>query len=169
MRGNPEALQQRYRPIPRPGIDALTGRRVGELARLAAAQPEVQEVGHHQQGLRPLQLWIIVNHHGQELVQGVDRHELDPGGGVDFLARHAAKSLIQHALCTPVAIVIGVADQLVGAVQQRKIHAPGVQADPGRTMSIAGAAAQSVGDLTEQPQDVPVQMTGDLDRAVREP
>jgi hypothetical protein len=81
---------------------------------------------------------------GEELIDGVDRHVLDPGDLVAADTRGTLRALV--------AIVEGEAEHAPLLVQQRVVHAPGVDAD-----AIELAAAQRLERLREQVQQVPVQ------------
>ena len=52
VRGDAEAVEERPRPVARPGVEALARGRLGVLGHDAAAEEVVEEVRHHQQPVR---------------------------------------------------------------------------------------------------------------------
>ena len=89
----------------------------------------MKQVGHHQQRLGNVQKRRRRPLHGQKLIQRVELHELQTGLPEDFLPRHDGESSLQHAVVAAVAIMIGIAQQLVASPQQAEIDAPGIDAD----------------------------------------
>ena len=146
-------------------IEALGGGGIGEFAGQAAAQPVVEQVGDGEKGLGSSKLRIIGNYHRQQLVQGVDLHELDAGLGEDFRLRNPLEGFFQHAIGAGVAVVIGLAQQGTILVQQGKIHAPGIecQAFQGKLLC---RNRNSVLDLVPQAGHIPMQAGGVVHRLV---
>jgi len=126
-----EAFEQARRPGARERVERLAGAGDGVLVDLATCQPEVQQVRYEQQGFRGVQRRLAAHGRGIELDEGVQVHELDTGCTEDLGLRHAAEHLIQHPFRAAVAVVVWIAEQSVLAVEQRVVHAPGVQPDAG--------------------------------------
>jgi len=105
-----EAPEQIPSPIAGTWVEALCGGRVGELAGLDAGKPVVEEVGHHQKGTGHTECTVPLAPHGEQLVQGVDFHELDARLVENDLARHDAKRGVQHALGTGIPVVARIAE-----------------------------------------------------------
>ena len=63
--------------------------------------------------------------------------------------------------------MIGVADQCALAVQQRIVHAPGIEADAGQLFAVLADRPGHAGlDLGPQTHDVPMQPIGEADRSI---
>ncbi len=168
-RGNAQPLQHVARPIAGPGIVELAGGRLRELADLASSEPEVEEIGHHQQPLGRLQLGGVAEGHGQELVQGVELHELDARALEDFLAGDAAEGFLHHAVGSGVAVVVGVADEPIVAIQQGEVHPPGVQPHGGQAgAELLDARLQTALHLGEKAQHVPMEVSQHTHRPIGE-
>ena len=138
-------FQQRRGPCAAPRVIALGGRGVAELAGGSAGKPVVEEVRHGEERGRTLQRRRLVDHHGKQLVEGVDLHELDAGLREDLLAGHAFEGLLQHAVCPIVAVVVGVADQSALPIEQAEVDAPGIQADARKRPELAGQRDRALG------------------------
>ena len=107
--------------------------------------------------------------HRQQLVQRVDRHELDAGGRVDLLARHRrAHAGLHHPHGPCVPVVDRVRQQPAARVEEPEVDAPRVDTDRGDG-TIGAGTTQARGDLAEQVQEVPVQRAGQRHRDVGEP
>ena len=90
----------------------------------------MHQVGDHQQRLRRLERRVVLGGHRGELVDGVDRHELDARALVKLAGRtlrEHAPSIASRRVAVP--IVEGVLNQSACAVEQREVDAPGVDAD----------------------------------------
>jgi len=168
--GDAQSLQHRLRPAARVRVVELGGGRVGELVGLAAREPEVQQVGHHQERAGGLQQGRVVQAHRHQLKERVQLHELDAGRAVDLLARHEAEGLLHHAVRAVVAVVVGQAEQFVVAVEQRVVHAPRVHADSVQIRAaLAHAPRQAVLDLRKEARRIPVESAQEPLRFIREP
>ncbi len=61
-------------------------------------------------------------------------------------------------LSTPIAVVVGVAQELPLRIQQAEIHRPGIDADPGQRFVIAGGIGPDPGlDLPPEVRCIPVE------------
>ena len=168
-RGQPQLLQHRPGPVAGAGIVALAGGGDGELADLAPRQPEVEQIGHVEESPGCVQQRRPLHSHGQQLVEAVQLQELDARALEDLLPRHTSEGFLHHAVGAAIAVVIGIAQQLVAGVEQPEVHAPGVQAQAGRASPTAfDALGQAAFHFLEQPQDVPMQVAEQAHRAVGE-
>ena len=167
--GSAELLEQLRGPVAVDRIVELARAGLGHLVALHAGQQPVEQVGHHQQRLGHVQQRRAAELHRQQLVERVELHELQAGVAEDLLAADDAEGLFHHAVGAAVAVMIGIAQQLVAAAQQAEIDAPGVDADAGDAVApFAARGPQALADVGPLAQQVPVQAAGDLDRAVLE-
>src|SRR5206468_3866574 len=127
--GDVEPLEKPDRPRTLARIEALRGRRVGELADTGARQPVVHEVRDQEQVLGDPQSWILVRCHRRELENRVDRDQLDAGPLVPLAARYAGEDAVDGARPPRVAVVARVLDQPAPAIEQPEVDRPGVDAD----------------------------------------
>jgi hypothetical protein len=165
-----DRLEQRRRPGPRAGVEQLGGRRVGVLAGARPAQEQVAEVGQHQQPIRRRRQPVADV--GGELVDGVDRHELDAGAGEDRVAPEPGADVLHHAVGARVAVGDRLFEDPAAAVDQAIVHAPGVDADAGdwgaaRRGRRAGRRHPVAEPLLET-REIPSQVPGREPRSVGE-
>ena len=166
-RRDAEALEHRACPVAGAGVEGLAGRRERVLGHAGAGQEVGEQVGHHQQPVGVPQERIVRARHRQELVDGVDGHELDAGRGVDLVPGHQRERALDHAVGPRVAVVDRVREQPPALVEQAEVHAPGVDADRGHATG-SPRLAQAGRDVAEQPQGVPVHRPGHGHGHVRE-
>ena len=160
-------LQQVGRPLPRPRVDELRRRGVGELGRHLAGQPVVHEVRDGAEGDGGVDEPRRRAAGGVELIQRVERQELDAGDGVDLVGRDAFEDGFHDAVGALVAIVVRVLQEDALLADERVVAAPGVDADAvdGR----AGGALHPLLELEPDAEDIPVERSVLPDRLVDEP
>src|SRR5215208_1984720 len=168
----PEDARREIHPleeVPSPStlleIEELRSCGVGILAGLLAGEPVVHQVGDQEHSLGGLEEGR--SPHGEELVEGVYREELDACDLVDLLLRHEPEGLLHHALCARVTVVVGVRDERPFPIQKPEVHAPGIYSYA-LDLLLPHGFRQPVLDLREEPQNVPVQPIGQADGRVRE-
>ncbi len=155
-------------PGPRPRVEQLGRRGVGPLPRPPAGQEPGEQVGHHQEGFGHLQDRRVGQSHRQQLIERVERQELEPGDLVDPLARDPAEGRLEHAVRPRIAVVDRVAQQRIPAPDQAEVDAPGVDPHAVEPRVGRGRFAEGDLDLFEEPGQVPVQGVEDPDRPVGE-
>ena len=103
----------------------------------------------------------------QQLVEGVELHELQTGLREDFRTRHPPEGFFHHAVCPGVPVMKRLAEQFAVLRQQRKVHAPGVSAHRDDVPSVFFARQrQAVLDLGPEAQHIPAQRARQRHRAV---
>ena len=103
---------------------------------------------------------------GVQLIQRVERQELDAGDGVDLVGRDAFEHGLHDAVGALVAIVIRVLQEDALLADERVVAAPGVDADA--VDRRGGRALHPLLDLEPDAQDVPVERAVLADRLVDE-
>ena len=93
-----------------------------------AREPIVEAIGNEQELLRAVQ---TLGRFGGQLVEGIERHELDAGFGENSGPIHFGASVRHPARGTGIAIMEGRFQQRAFLVEQQIIDAPGVRADAG--------------------------------------
>ena len=168
--GNLELPQQRQGPLPRPGVETLAGRGIGEFADLAPRQQPVEQVGHHQEPLGLCEQPGVLLPHGNQLIQRVDRHELQPGAGEDLGPGHAQPRLVHHPGGPTIAVVVGQPQQFFARPQQHIVDPPGVDPDRlGLPPPLGGPFRQPLLDVPPQRHAVPAQRVIPADRPIAKP
>ena len=124
-----EHLQQVGRPRPRPRIDELRRRGVGELGGHLAGQPVVHEIRNRPEGDGGVDEPRRRAARGVQLIERVERQELDARDGVDLVGRDAFEHGFHDAVGALVAIVIRVLQEDALLADERVVAAPGVDAD----------------------------------------
>ncbi len=163
-----DLLHQRDIPVACVDREALRGGGDGVLVLLFPGQEEAQQVGRHQQGLGAFQQPGALVLQADELVERVERQTLDAGAAVELGGRNAPAQLGLHGAAAHIAIVVGVAQELVGGVEQPVIQPPGVDAEGGqRVVRLMRGDADGMLDLTQQAQDIPVDSVADARGRVR--
>ncbi len=167
--GQAQGGNQPVVPVPGPGVDQGGGGGVGVLVGSDAGEQIVQVIRHHQEGLGRGQLVGMLPLKGGELIGGVEGLVLDAGAGI-----MVGKG--QHR-CQPVPLALGaavpvghrVADDLARAVQQHKVHCPGVNAHRGGDKTRVLAGLQAGNDIVPQAVHLPAKVTVFLHQAVFKP
>ena len=127
----------------------------------------MEKIRHHQQAIRRRQQIRAGALQRQQLVEGVDLHELQAGLGENFRPRHPRERVFHHPVDAGIAVMIRLAEHFPGFCQQYKIHAPRVHADRDDLVAeFFGGEGQAVLDFRPETQDVPAQRAGDVDRPV---
>ena len=143
------------------------GRRgVRDLRDADAGQPVAEQVGDEQHRPRGLERRRAAGR--CQLVDGVERQELEAGPRVELGARHDLVDWFHGRRRPVVAVVIRLPEQPPLLVQQPVVDAPRIDPDADRTVARPGDLAQSAEDLVVEPQDVPVEPVGQPHRVVRE-
>ena len=128
---NAERVQQPAGPGACKGVEHLGGGGVAEFANLGPAQPEVEQIGNGQEALCDLQMGGVAFHQAHHLVERIDGHELDAGLGEHLFFGDARKDFLQHPLGAAVAVADRVADEIVVAVEEAEVYAPGINGQAG--------------------------------------
>ena len=170
MPGEFQACDQVLVPPGGAGSEQLGGRRVRALAQQRTAQDVVAVVRDQQQvfgrGGEP------VAHVSPQLVQRVERLELDAGPGVDLVATHARADLVHGVACSSIPVADRFFDEPARAIEQCVVHAPRVDADRReRPTPFAGAGVRALEpdpDTVEQALDVPPQVPRVFPRGIVE-
>ena len=102
----------------------------------------------------------------EELVDRVDRHQLDAGRGIDLFAGHDGQRVGHGGGVARVAIMIGVLEQLALGAEERVIDAPRIDGDAGQRR--VAHERERVPHLAPQGLDVPAQRPCLCQRRVRE-
>ena len=154
-----DLLDQGRRPGAGADVEELGRGRVGDLRALFSGEPVREQVGNHQQAACHGQPAL-----GRQLVDRVERQELQPGGGVQLLRAKAFEVLLR-VRGPLVPVVHRVPEQRAVRVEQPVVDGPGVDADavdrPG--------FREPVQHLLVEVEDVPVQCAGHPNRPVHEP
>src|SRR5438477_1860357 len=66
---------------------------------------------------------------GVELIESIDRHELNASRAVDFLSANLSQDLFHDPFGPAVAVVIGIFEQLTAFTQKSVVHAPRINTD----------------------------------------
>ena len=151
----PNLLQHARRPRSRSRIDELRRRRHGVLGGQHSRQPVVQQVGNGDQRACGINQVRCLPARRVQLIERVDRQELDAGDGIDPVAAHALEHRFHRAAGAPVAIVVRVLEQVAALADERVVDAPAVDADAieaGPTVQL-----QRAPHLLPEMQDVPLQ------------
>lgn len=162
--GEAEAVDEDVVPAARAvGVQA-GGRRVGLLGARHAGEPEGDEVGdqEHRVG-EPEQVGVV----GRELVEGVERQELQSVAGVEELAVGARVRGPHAPRGALVAIVVGVAEQ-PSAAEQPVVDGPRVDPDARDARLRAHRLSEPARRGPVQREHVPVQAVARGDRLVAE-
>ncbi len=127
------------------------------------------KIGNHQERLGDVQQGRADQFHGQELVQGVELHELQAAVAEDLVAADHAERLFHHAVGAAVAVLVRVAEQLVAPAQQTEIDAPRIHAHAGDTVArLAARGPQTLANMGPLSEEVPIEVAIDLHRAIFE-
>jgi hypothetical protein len=88
----------------------------------------------------------------------------------NLLPAHAPEGLIHHALCSGITITKGRSDQIVIAIQEYIVHAPGIDAHAGDPVTKSlSSGLQSDLNLIPQPNQIPNQSAAELPWSIFEP
>jgi len=90
------AVQSSSDQVPDLGSRSLRCRGVGPLARASARQEPRKHIRHHQERLRRLQDGRVRQLQRQELIERVEREELQPGHFIDPLAGDSMEGRLEH-------------------------------------------------------------------------
>ena len=136
----------------------MAGADNGEFIGLSTAEPEVEEIGHVEEGLGCGQQGRTGLDHGEQLVEAVDLHELNAGAFIDLDTRHDLEGNVHHAVSAAIAVVVGVTQERIVGGEQSKIDTPSVETDTGQVIPAGpGRQPKSVLDLGPEAQHIPVQ------------
>src|SRR6202008_3213453 len=99
-------------------IDELSRSRIGEFANRIPGEPIIEEVRYRYPLLRNRQDGWRVALGSEELIERVDRHELDTCCPIDLVLRYLSKHLLHHSFGAAIAIVIRILKQFTALAQQ---------------------------------------------------
>ena len=125
--GQAQRLDQLRRPAPGAGVDQAGGGGDGLLGDLAAGEPVAQQVRDQQRAGGVLQVGL-----GRQLVDGVDRDDLQAVDGVEPGRVDLLVDLLDRRLAARVAVGVRVAAQRPVRVEQPVVDAPRVDREPGQ-------------------------------------
>ena len=162
--GQAQRLDQLRRPEAGAGVDEAGGGGDRLLGGLAAGQPVAEQVRDQEEAVRVLEVGF-----GRQLVDAVDRDDLQPADGVEPRRVDLLVDLLDRRLAARVAVGVRVAPQRAVRVEQAVVDAPGVDGQTGQHVGLPHRAAQAGDDVLVEPEDVPVHAVGQPDRAVAEP
>ncbi len=130
----------------------------------------MEEVGNHQEASGLVNQFRVPLTRRQQLIQGVEGHELQTGRGKDLGTRHAGKGFLHHAIGAGVPIIPRLPQQFVVVVHQDEVNAPGIHADGHRrTARLRCGFAKSVLNLRPEPDQIPPQRPAQIHGAVGKP
>ncbi len=159
LRQNPrrhvEHAQEVGRPRPRPRIDELRRRRIGELGGHVASQPVVHQIGNRPERRRRVDEAGGRAACGVQLIERVEGQELNAGDRVDLVGRNAFEDGLHDAVGALVAIVIRVLEQHALLADERVVAPPGVDADAFDRRG--GRPLHPLLDLEPDPQHIPLE------------
>ena len=130
----------------------------------------MEDVGDHQQAIGSPQRGRPSLLHGEQLIEGIDFHELQTGGGEDLVAGNGLLGHLDHRAVTRIAVADRVGQQGPVATQKREVDAPRVDAHRGHRLAVPHRRGpQPVDDLLPEPHEVPDEFTPHRHRTVLEP
>src|SRR5439155_19293960 len=148
----PEALDQLARPFARPRVEQLRRAGVCPLRKSFARQPIREQVRDQQERLCPLQ--PAPRCEREQLVERVDRQELDARDRVELVLGHPADRLAHERSPAAVAIRERVRKQRAAGVEEATVDSPGVDADAAHRRANSRERRR---ELAEEPERVPVE------------
>ena len=155
--------EERLVPTAVGGAEELGRGSVRTLPGQRAAESVVAQVGDHQQPRRSFR--PALPRLRDELVDRVERQELDARAAEDLRAAEERADLVHDSVGAVVAIADRVLEQLSLAVEEAVVDRPRIDADrlqPAAQLRRRGPPAADAGpDPFEQPREIPSQMTGD--------
>ena len=118
----------------------------------------MEEVGHHQEPFGEIENRAVIAAHRDQLVERVDRHELQAGRREDFFARDTSERLVHDAGRAGVAVVVRLAEQFAAFGEQDVVDSPGIDAhaDRARAIGLRGFE-QAVLNLAPEAEHVPAE------------
>ncbi len=137
------------------GVHELRRGGVGVFGAEVAGEPVIEEVGDGDERVGGIEQARRLARGGEDLIERVDRHELDAGEGVDLFARDDAADGFDHAIGAVVAVMIGVFEKLALFADERVIDSPGVEGYAGEVFD--GRVVEGLFDLGPEAEDVPAQ------------
>ena len=165
--GQVQGGQELRGPLPRDGVEEPGGGGVGGLGAALAGQQEPDEV-RDEQRLQPVQFRLR-----GELVDRVERQELQPGGGVEPGRIEFLVDPGDGGTGPVIAVAERRRDQVAGGVDQPVVHGPGVDPDAGDALAAGrgrrGGGREPGEDLGEQRVEVPAEAAVELLDPVGEP
>ena len=159
-----QGSDQLRRPATGAGVEQARGGGDRLLGGLPPREPVAEQVRGQQEAVRVLQVGL-----GRQLVDGVDRDDLQAVDGVEPGRLDLLVHLLDRRLAARVAVGVRVAAQPTVRVEQAVVHAPRVDRETGQHVGLAHGSSQAGEDVLVQPQHVPVDAVGQPDRAVAEP
>ena len=162
--GQAQRLDQLRRPAAGAGVDEAGGGGDRLLGGLAAREPVAEQVRGQEDAVRVLQVGF-----GRQLVDGVDRDDLQAVDGVEPGRLDLLVHLLDRRLAARVAVGVRVAAQPPVRVEQAVVDAPRVDPETDQHVGPAHGFPQAGEDVLVEAEDVPVRAVGQPDRAVAEP
>lgn len=89
----------------------------------------MKKVGNRYEVPRRLQRRRFRTFRRRELVERVDRHELNSRGAIDVFSRDNGEDFFHHTFRARIPIVKRILKQLPLFIEQRVVHPPGIRAD----------------------------------------
>ena len=154
-RGQVEIFEEFGGPGALRGVHELGGCGVGVFGPEVPGEPEVEEVGDGYQRVGRVEQTRGSARSGEDLVERVDRHELNAGDGIDLFTRNNTADGFDHTVVAMVAVVIRVFEKLAFLADERVVDAPGVEGNAREVLH--GRMVESLPDLGPEAEDVPAE------------
>ena len=104
-------------PLPRAGVQHLTGGRNAALTDRLGPQQSRKQIRHKKDLLGLLQQFRVLLTQSQQLEQSIDCHDLIAGMGIQFFCRHTGSGLFQFAIRSDIAVMNRVCQQMTVRIQ----------------------------------------------------
>ena len=153
-------------PLPAMDVEQPGGRGVRDLGHPDAGQPVPEQVGDQQEGPGGGQLGRSAIR--RELVDRVERQELETGPGIELDRRHEGMNGGHSTLRPLIAVVVRVAEERAPLVEQAVVDRPRVEPDADQAARRPDRLAEAQQDLAVEAQDVPMEAVRQSDRLVGE-
>ncbi len=160
---DPETGRERHIPGAGLHVQQACRRGVGPFGDAGTGEEEGEEVRDEERGVG-----VVSELVRPELVERVEREELQAVAGVELLERDQGVDLVHAAGGAVVAVVERLGEQLTGT-QEAVVDRPRVDADGLDVRFPAHRFREAVEDMGDEGVEVPVQTVGAGHRSVREP
>ena len=150
----PERVDDVPRPRRRRRVEQAGRGGVRAFRRGPAGQPRADEIGDEDHRRRGRERGFGL---GRELVERVERQELQPRPRVEAVRRHERVDALDATRRPLVAVVERFGDELTAGIEQAVIHAPRVDADAGQVVGRRRGTAESFQDLAPEGGGIPAE------------
>ena len=163
-----ELAEQVDRPLAPSRVHHLRRRRARVFRPQVAGEPVVQDVGNRSQLHRRVQQPRGGARRRDQLIERVEREELDPRDVVDARPRHAREDVLHDAVGPRVPVVVGIGQEVPVLPDQPVVAAPGVDADAFQARPPGRDLLERPLHVQPEPGDVPIERAVHADRFVGE-